>query len=363
MVSIFCPTSERAERDKTTANASLTAHAASRDVAMDLRTLIAAVDTVHARDPTTLRRIDASGARVVSAAAALASANFQTHTAYALEDSDDPEAAPTLVHVFTLREDARDALVRALLPLGLKKFRRGREDAERSLGGAVPGPGSDVSVSRSNRGGYQSYADLLDYSSEDGEEGEGAEVREADAVAATLAAREPSPAAADARSIPGTSSSMGRTANALDDRITWTAINALAVEAYDKIRRPTQRERVLTADVYGWLNVNAPGDYNRLHAHDSAEQWSGVLYLQIPPALEGDAGCLGIRSAGIARDRAPTPYFVHRPSVGDLVCFSGATLHCVSAFAKENAQKTFSHAFGVDDDASHLRVSVAFNIE
>ena len=127
---------------------------------MDLPALMAAVDTIHARDPSTLRRIDASTARVVPAAVLDASSScFQTHTTYAVDDTDDASAAATLIHIFTLRDDVREALVHTLVPLGLRKFRRGREDEERSLGGAVPGPGSDVSVVRSNRGGYRGFAD------------------------------------------------------------------------------------------------------------------------------------------------------------------------------------------------------------
>jgi hypothetical protein len=331
---------------------------------MDLPALMAAVDTVHARDPSTLRRIDASTARVVPAAALDASSScFQTHTTYAVDDTDDASAAATLIHIFTLRDDVREALVRALVPLGLRKFRRGREDEERSLGGAVPGPGSDVSVVRSNRGGYQSYADLLDSSDDDDDDdGDGGDDDDGETGGdAASDGRERTPTDANASESATTTPSTSTHARAsipLHEPVTWTTINAIAIEAYECIHRPAQRPAAAPADVYGWLNVNAPGDYNRLHAHDSAEHWSGVLYLQIPHPVDDDAGCLGVRSAA-PRDARETPYFVHPPRVGDLACFSGAALHAVSAFTAANAQN--EHSQSPRDDA--FRVSVAFNIE
>ena len=137
---------------------------------MNLPTLIAAADGVHAVDIATLARIDASTARPRplndGQKAFDRDSFFQTHDAYDIAEAStsSPAADADVVHVFTLTNDAREALVRDLVPLGLRKFRRGREDAARSLGDPVPGPGSDVSVVRSNRGGYQSYADLLDSS-------------------------------------------------------------------------------------------------------------------------------------------------------------------------------------------------------
>ena len=139
---------------------------------MNLPTLIAAADGVHAVDIATLARIDASTARPRplndGQKAFDRDSFFQTHDAYDIAEASTSSSADDadVVHVFTLTNDAREALVRDLVPLGLRKFRRGREDAARSLGDPVPGPGSDVSVVRSNRGGYQSYADLLDSDSD-----------------------------------------------------------------------------------------------------------------------------------------------------------------------------------------------------
>ena len=347
-----------------------------------LASLIAATDGIHARDPSTLDRLDASTASKrtpssVVAALAFETSFFETHVAYAVERDDeredggngdvyaDADDEAEVVHVFTLKDKVRERLTRALTPLALRKFRRGREDEARSLGGAVPGPGSDVSVVRSNRGGYQSYADLLDSDSED-------EVSDAvDAAEDDVPNRPPS----------------------------WTVVNAIALEAYARVKRDSQRDDVTARDVYGWLNVNAPGDYNKLHAHDSADRWSGVLYLATPSAMttttidddddderdEQDAGALGIRGNTTARphhtgtdstrerdaERPPaaastTPYFVHAPTPGDLVVFTGAALHAVAPFrattkTTSNTDPPDDHDAGPSDDV--LRVSVAFNVD
>jgi len=349
-----------------------------------LASLIAATDGIHARDPTTLERLDASTASkrtpFVVAALAFETSFFETHVAYAVERrrrDDDGEGGNVyenaddaeVVHVFTLKDKVREKLTRALTPLALRKFRRGREDEARSLGGAVPGPGSDVSVVRSNRGGYQSYADLLDSDSED-------EV--SDAVAEEDDDED----------------------DVLNRPPSWTVVNAIALEAYARVKRDSQRDDVTARDVYGWLNVNAPGDYNKLHAHDSVDRWSGVLYLATPSAMtnetidderdddERDAGALGIRGNTTARpnhtggtdptlqreaaERAPadastTPYFVHAPAPGDLVVFTGAALHAVAPFhattktTSSNAEPSDAYVDGPSDDV--LRVSVAFNVD
>lgn len=338
-----------------------------------LASLIAATDGIHARDPTTLERLDASTASkrtpFVVAALAFETSFFETHVAYAVErrrGDDDGEGGNVytdddaeFVHVFTLKDKVREKLTRALTPLALRKFRRGREDEARSLGGAVPGPGSDVSVVRSNRGGYQSYADLLDSDSED---------ELSDAVAEDT----------DAEDVPNLPPS-------------WTVVNAIALEAYARVKRDSQRDDVTARDVYGWLNVNAPGDYNKLHAHDSVDRWSGVLYLATPSAMtnetiddddDRDAGALGVRGNTTARpnhtggtDPTPqreaaasastTPYFVHAPAPGDLVVFTGAALHAVAPFhastTTSNAEPSDAYVDGPPDDV--LRVSVAFNVD
>ena len=174
---------------------------------MDLVTLLAAADGVHARDASTLARVDAStaprarredvDASAIEPPPVSRSMFFQTHDAYevATTSTTRPEDVADIVHVFRLRDDAREAIARALVPAGLRKFRRGREDETRALGAAIPGPGSDVSVVRSNRGGYQSYADLLD-SDSDEEEGVDDATRTAAAAAAAAAVAAAAAAAA-----------------------------------------------------------------------------------------------------------------------------------------------------------------------
>ena len=329
---------------------------------MDLRTLIAA-DGVHARDVTALERLDASTARRVrektdADAFSAQPSVFASHETYAVARASDdaPSDARDHVHVFRLRDDVREAMTSALLPLALAKFRRGREDEARSLGGAVPGPGSDVSVIRSNRGGYQSYADLLDSEDEDEDEDEDAD-----------AARAVGDAGDDAGDALGTPS---RARSGSKTTAPWALVTDIALEAYARVRSPSQRADVRARDVYGWLNVNAPGDYNRLHAHDDVDRWSGVVYLAVPdltatPQVPPDAGALGVRASELASASstdAAVAYFVHPPAVGDLVVFSGAALHAVSAFPAPT---------GVDppretDDTypfPALRVSVAFNVD
>ena len=328
---------------------------------MDLVTLLAAADGVHARDASTLARVDAStaprarGARredvdasAIEPPPVSRSMFFQTHDAYevATTSTTRPGDVVDIVHVFRLRDDAREAIARALVPAGLRKFRRGREDETRALGAAIPGPGSDVSVVRSNRGGYQSYADLLDSDSDEEEAVD-------DATRTAAAANAPPNANASTR-----------------EPVTWRTVVDIALEAYARVRAPSQRPDVAPSDVYGWLNVNAPGDYNKLHAHDSADRWSGVLYLAVPdltnaPDVSDDAGCLGVRASppprGVASESS-TPYFAHAPRVGDLVVFSGAALHAVSAFPRPRGiDASTTEDERERDDA--LRVSVAFNVD
>ena len=111
------------------------------------------------------------------------------------------------------------------------------------------------------------------------------------------------------------------------------------------MRTSAKREEVWSRDVYGWLNVNAPGDFNKLRAHDSADRWSGVLYLAVPDISNTtdvpiDAGCLGVRASASSSSPSPSRYFAHSPRVGDLVLFSGAALHAVSAFPRREISRT-----------------------
>ena len=338
---------------------------------MDLVTLVAAADGVHARDASTLARVDASTApraRVSREQGVDASSVdepppvsrstfFQSHDAYEVATTSAARASDVadVVHVFRLRDDAREAIVRALVPVGLRKFRRGREDEARALGAAIPGPGSDVSVVRSNRGGYQSYADLLDSDSDEEEE------EAMDAVTR---------AGGDAETANAATTSNANANASTGGPPTWRTVVDVALEAYARVRAPSQRADVAPSDVYGWLNVNSPGDYNKLHAHDSADRWSGVLYLAVPdltdtPDAPIDAGCLGVRASppplGVASESS-TPYFAHAPRAGDLVVFSGAALHAVSAFPRPRGIDAPTTEDECERDDA-LRVSVAFNVD
>ena len=359
----------------------------------DLETLIAATNGIHAVDPSRLVRLDATTARRLTRANATRRCDtdasrvcfFSTHEAYEItharddldDDDDDSRAARNpnnVVHVFTLRADVREALVSTLVPLALAKRRRGREDAERALGEAIPGPGSDVSVVRSNRGGYQSYADLLDSSDDEDDADDARDADGADDAVDAVDAVD-----ADARRDGRERASPHRTdTGTIDDALTrpsWTSITDIALDAYAHVRDArAQRADVGSRDVYGWLNVNAPGDYNALHAHDSADRWSGVVYLAVPKRDRDvrDAGCLGVRAASDASDAsdsASRPYFVHAPTVGDVVVFTGAALHAVSAFTRLDGPDDDDDDFddfaddAFADNVASRRVSVAFNID
>ena len=51
--------------------------------------------------------------------------------------------------------------------------------------------------------------------------------------------------------------------------------------AAHSLARGPEEEPVGPGDLYGWLNVNQPGDFNKLHMHESHERWSGSFYLQV----------------------------------------------------------------------------------
>ena len=156
----------------------------------------------------------------------------------------------------------------------------------------------------------------------------------------------------------------------------WTLLSNIAREAYTLVRRDDQRASVDAHDVYGWLNVNSPGDYNKLHCHDSMQRWSGVFYLAVPSMKtdedeDEDAGCLGIRGAsytsastvdGVEVETRTTPYLVYRPRVGELVVFGGDVLHAVASFPIPAGCTTPIDDFE-DPDPRSLRVSVAFNVD
>ena len=48
--------------------------------------------------------------------------------------------------------------------------------------------------------------------------------------------------------------------------------------AHERVRDENRGERAITLeDLYGWLNANEGGDFNKLHEHGGADSWSGVF--------------------------------------------------------------------------------------
>ena len=145
--------------------------------------------------------------------------------------------------------------------------------------------GPDAGVTVSNVGGYQSAHDVLepdtwsDSDEEDGEKqvGEEQDGEEQDGeedgderLPRDAAVVDVEPAASRA-GIKG-----------------WDMLSEVACVAHDRVRDRAIGERVVTRDdLYGWLNCNAPGDFNKLHDHGGAESWSGVYYLQCPAPMKG----------------------------------------------------------------------------
>ena len=143
----------------------------------------------------------------------------------------------------------------------------------------------DAGVTVSNVGGYQSAHDVLepdtwsDSDEEDGEKqvGEEQDGEEQDGeedgderLPRDAAVVDVEPAASRA-GIKG-----------------WDMLSEVACVAHDRVRDRAIGERVVTRDdLYGWLNCNAPGDFNKLHDHGGAESWSGVYYLQCPAPMKG----------------------------------------------------------------------------
>jgi uncharacterized protein (TIGR02466 family) len=104
----------------------------------------------------------------------------------------------------------------------------------------------------------------------------------------------------------------------------------------------------LVAD--GWINVNPRGAYNAPHDHLGGF-WSGVYYVRVPEAQEGQGGAIeflaphkpvpghGIISAPITADKV-----LIRPEVGTVLLFPSTILHWVHP-----------------NEADEERVTIAFN--
>ena len=322
-------------------------------------------------------------------AAASPSRYFESHVEYVLPVAY-AGAPPRSLHVLRLLPEIEANLRAELLPRVHANARRGYDAMDR----LVRGPDAGVTVS--NVGGYQSAHDVLepdtwsDSDEEDGEEqdGEVQDGKEQDGEEQDGDERLPRDAAVD--DVEPTAS-----------RATikgWGMLSEVACAAHDRVRDRAMGERAVTRDdLYGWLNCNAPGDFNKLHDHGGAESWSGVYYLQCPPPVRGSsvgdsdgdsewdeaederahgAGALGLRchvschvsdsvSDSVSDDDggdtsdASVPYLRFQPRVGDLIVFRGDVLHAVES--NGCARRGFWRGDLSDKDMESMRMSVAFN--
>ena len=320
-------------------------------------------------------------------AAASPSRYFESHVEYVLPVAY-AGAPPRSLHVLRLLPAIEANLLAELLPRAHANARRGFDAMER----LVLGPDAGVTVS--NVGGYQSAHDVLepdtwsDSDEEDdekqvgeeqvGEEQDGEEDGE-ERLPRDAAVVDVEPAASRA-GIKG-----------------WGMLSEVARVAHDRVRDRANGERAATReDLYGWLNCNAPGDFNKLHDHGGAESWSGVYYLQCPAPVRGSssdsdddsewdeaederaygAGALGLRchvschvsdsvpdsvsdNDGGDTSDASVPYLRFQPRVGDLIVFRGDVLHAVES--NGCARRGFWRGDLSDKDMESMRMSVAFN--
>ena len=298
---------------------------------------------------------------------------FESHVEYVVPSSrasaeGDPAEARSL-HVLRLAPRWRDALLADLTRRARSKTRKGYEALER----LVLGPDGGVVVS--NVGGFQSAHDLLEpdawcYTSDEDEREGNATPRDASPPSA---ARQPARAATKG----------------------WGLVSAAACLAHERVRDASRGERAIAAeDLYGWLNANDGGDFNKLHEHGGGDSWSGVFYIQCPPPSRaargadfGDdesesdddvdgasygRGALGLRchdrcesdscvrpemAAGEVRSEK-VRYLRYQPSAGDLLLFRGDVLHAVESNGWARGPRAREPR---DVDFSALRLSVAFN--
>ena len=326
-------------------------------------------------------------------AAASPSRYFESHVEYVLPVAS-AGAPPRSLHVLRLLPAIEANLRAELLPRAHANARRGFDAMER----LVLGPDAGVTVS--NVGGYQSAHDVLepdtwsDSDVEDGEEqdgevedGEEQDGEEQDGEEQDGDERLPRDAAVDDVEPAASRATIKG----------WGMLSEVACAAHDLVRDRAMGERAVTRDdLYGWLNCNAPGDFNKLHDHGGAESWSGVYYLQCPAPVRGvgsdsdddsewdeaederayGAGALGLRchvschvsdsvpdsvsddDGGDTSD-ASVPYLRFQPRVGDLIVFRGDVLHAVES--NGCARRGFWRGDLSAADMESMRMSVAFN--
>ena len=71
------------------------------------------------------------------------------------------------------------------------------------------------------------------------------------------------------------------------------------------------------ATLYGWINVNGPGDYNTPHCHPGGT-WSGVYYIRTGPEVPDrpNSGRIQFVDPRTRCDLGATPCIAHTRSVG-----------------------------------------------
>jgi hypothetical protein len=298
------------------------------------------------------------------------------------------------LHVFRLRPRLERRVMRDLLPRARARARRGFEALER----LVVGPDGGVVVS--NVGGFQSAHDLLEpstwcYTSDEEEEDEDED--EAAKETTTEAPSEPAIGSASRAPPPPP-----------DDppplHKGWGLLSRVVCAAHEAVRDVDRGERrIEPGDLYGWLNANEAGDFNKLHEHGGADSWSGVFYLHCPEPrrrrtggrgedVRGESesdgsdgsesesesesestgvGCLGLRChappeeeggtdrRAASRAEKAVPFLRHRPRAGELVLFRGDVLHAVESVGRAPRGRATREAR--DIDMEDVRLSVAFN--
>jgi hypothetical protein len=308
--------------------------------------------------------------------------------------SDDAVASASsddrALHVFRLRPRLERRVMRDLLPRARARARRGFEALER----LVVGPDGGVVVS--NVGGFQSAHDLLEpstwcYTSDEEEEDEDEDEDAAAKETTTEVLSEPARGTSASRAPPPPP----------DDppplHKGWGLLSRVVCAAHEAVRDVDRGERrIEPGDLYGWLNANEAGDFNKLHEHGGADSWSGVFYLHCPEPrrrtggrgedVRGESesdgsdgsesesesesestgvGCLGLRchappeEEGASRAAAAVPFLRHLPRAGELVLFRGDVLHAVESVGRAPRGRATREAR--DIDMEDVRMSVAFN--
>ena len=230
---------------------------------------------------------------ILSSAAAK---KLSTHTTYELpcEDVGEPQLFD-MVHRFTLQRRLALPLNQKLTKLAERKEQLASE-CEMRLVHTPPGPGSNASVVKTNRGGYQSYHDLF----EDGSPKALLELRELVNVAISeIIALE-----LDTAGQPSSSDAGG------EARL-----------------QPSLGE--LHAS-YAWLNVNRLSDWNTVHQHH-VEHWSAVYFVS-----DGEPNAPGFacpESGHMIFRCGPKPLPAQLPGIDTPVSSSGACSHSYMAVA------------------------------